>query len=124
VRSRFRAIGVKCDRDSGRSGLSAIGFHFPKSSCIYPTVRRGINSPSHSESRLKTDWGILMQFLRIHIECELRSELAYTILELESELEYPSETMEIQQQKQARESNKQLSNRHFARITTITQGKT
>jgi tRNA U34 5-carboxymethylaminomethyl modifying GTPase MnmE/TrmE len=65
-----------------------------------------------------------MQFLRIHIECELRSELAYTILELESELEYPSETMEIQQQKQARESNKQLSNRHFARITTITQGKT
>jgi hypothetical protein len=38
------------------SKLVATLFICTKKSGIYPQVRRGINSPSHSESRLKTDW--------------------------------------------------------------------
>ncbi|MEG4336284.1 hypothetical protein QUB36_16005 [Microcoleus sp. AT8-B1] len=49
-RSGFGAIGLWGDRALGRSGFGAIGLWGDRA---YPQVRRGLKSPSNSESRLK-----------------------------------------------------------------------
>ncbi|MEG4443172.1 hypothetical protein QUB47_13665 [Microcoleus sp. AT9_B5] len=53
-RSHFGAIGLWGDRALGRSGFGAIGLWGDRAN---PKIRRGLKSPSHSESRLKPTEG-------------------------------------------------------------------